>query len=46
MSEDLAAMDSAFGVVPEDLKAETKVTVTTNVREVLLSIRQRKLSSR
>ena len=36
MSEDLAAMDSAFGVVPEDLKAETKVTVTTNVESVTL----------
>ena len=34
--EDLAAMDSAFGVVPEDLKAETKVTVTTNVESVTL----------
>lgn len=34
MPEDLAAMDSAFGVVPEDLKAETKVTVTTNVESV------------
>lgn len=36
MPEDLAAMDSAFGVVPEDLKAETKVTVTTNVEGVTL----------
>ena len=36
MPEDLAAMDSAFGVVPEDLKAETKVTVTTNVKSVTL----------
>ena len=36
MPEDLAAMDSAFGVVPEDLKAETKVTVTTNVECVTL----------
>ena len=36
MPEDLAAMDSAFGVVPEDLKAETKVTVTTNVESVAL----------
>lgn len=36
MPEDLAAMDSAFGVVPEDLKAETKVTVTTNVENVTL----------
>ena len=36
MPEDLAAMDSAFGVVPEDLKAETKVTVTTNVESVTL----------
>ena len=34
MPEDL--MDSAFGVVPEDLKAETKVTVTTNVESVTL----------
>lgn len=36
MPEDLAAMDSAFGAVPEDLKAETKVTVTTNVESVTL----------
>lgn len=36
MPEDLAAMDSAFGVVPEDLKAETKVTVTTNVESITL----------
>lgn len=36
MPEDLAAIDSAFGVVPEDLKAETKVTVTTNVENVTL----------
>ena len=36
MPEDLAAMGSAFGVVPEDLKAETKVTVTTNVESVTL----------
>ena len=36
MPEDLAAMDSAFGVVPENLKAETKVTVTTNVESVTL----------
>lgn len=36
MPEDLAAMDSTFGVVPEDLKAETKVTVTTNVESVAL----------
>ena len=36
MPEDLAAIDSAFGVVPEDLKAETKVTVTTNVESVTL----------
>ena len=36
MPEDLAAMDSAFGVVPENLKAETKVTVTTNVEGVTL----------
>ena len=36
MPEDLAAMDSAFGVVPEDLEAETKVTVTTNVESVTL----------
>ena len=36
MPEDLAAMDSAFGVIPEDLKAETKVTVTTNVESVTL----------
>jgi len=34
MPEDL--MDSAFGVVPENLKAETKVTVTTNVEGVTL----------
>ena len=36
MPEDLAAMDSAFGVVPENLKAETKVTVTTNVEGITL----------
>ena len=36
MPEDLAAMDSAFGVVPEDLKTETKVTVTTNVEGITL----------
>ncbi len=36
MPEDLATMDSAFGVVPENLKAETKVTVTTNVESVTL----------
>lgn len=36
MPEDLAVMDSAFGVVPENLKAETKVTVTTNVESVTL----------
>lgn len=36
MPEDLAAIDSAFGVVPEDLKAEAKVTVTTNVESVTL----------
>ena len=36
MPEDLAAMDSAFGVVPENLKAETKVTVTTNVEGIAL----------
>lgn len=36
MPEDLAAMDSAFGVVLENLKAETKVTVTTNVESVTL----------
>ena len=36
MPEDLAAMDSAFGVVPEDLKAETKVTVPTNVEGITL----------
>lgn len=36
MPEDLAGMDSAFGVFPEDLKAETKVTVTTNVESVAL----------
>jgi uncharacterized protein YjdB len=34
MPEDL--MDSAFGVVPENLKAETKVTVTTNVEGITL----------
>ena len=34
MPEDL--MDSAFGVIPEGLKAETKVTVTTNVESVTL----------
>ena len=36
MPEDLAAMDSTFGVVPENLKAETKVTVTTNVEGITL----------
>lgn len=36
MPEDLAAMDSAFGVVPENLKAETEVTVTTNVEGITL----------
>ena len=36
LPEDLAARESAFGVVPEDLKAETKVTVTTNVESVTL----------
>ena len=36
MPEDLAVMDSAFGVVPENLKAETKVTVTTNVEDITL----------
>lgn len=36
MPEDLAVMDSAFGVVPENLKAETKVTVTTNVEGITL----------
>ena len=36
MPEDLATMDSAFGVVPENLKAETKVTVTTNVEGITL----------
>lgn len=37
MPEDLAAMDSAFGVVLENLKAETKVTVTTNVEGITLN---------
>lgn len=36
MPEDLAAMDSAFGAVPENLKTETKVTVTTNVEGITL----------
>ena len=36
MPEDLAAMDSAFGVVLENLKAETKVAVTTNVEGITL----------
>ena len=36
MPEDLAAMDSAFGVVLENLKAETKVTVATNVEGITL----------
>lgn len=36
MPENLAEMDSEFGVVPENLKAETKVTVTTNVENVTL----------
>lgn len=36
MPEDLADVDSAFGVVPDGMKAETKVTVTTNVESVTL----------
>lgn len=37
MPEDLADMDSAFGVVPDSMKAETKVTVSTKVEKIELS---------
>lgn len=36
MPEDLADIDSAFGVVPDGLSAETKVTVTTKVEQITL----------
>lgn len=36
MPEDLADVDSAFGVVPDGMKAETKVTVSTKVEKVEL----------
>ena len=36
MPEDLAAMDSAFGVVPDGMKAETEVTVSTKVEKIEL----------
>lgn len=37
MPEDLADVDSAFGVVPDDMKSETKVTVSTKVEKIELS---------
>lgn len=36
MPDNLAELDSAFGVLPDGLSAETKVTVTTNVESVAL----------
>ena len=36
MPDNLAELDSAFGVVPDGLSAETKVTVTTNVESIAL----------
>lgn len=36
MPEDLADVDSAFGVVPDGMKAETKVTVSTKVEKIEL----------
>lgn len=36
MPEDLADIDSAFGVVPDGLSAETKVTITTKVENIIL----------
>ena len=37
MPENLADVDSAFGVVPDDMKSETKVTVSTKVEKIELS---------
>lgn len=37
MPEDLTDVDSAFGVVPDGMKAETKVTVSTKVEKIELS---------
>lgn len=36
LSDDLADVDSAFGVTPDGLSAETKVTVTTKVESIIL----------
>lgn len=36
MPEDLADVDSAFGVVPDGMKVETKVTVSTKVEKIEL----------
>lgn len=36
MPNDLADVDSAFGVVPDGMKAETKVTVSTKVEKIEL----------
>lgn len=36
MPEDLADVDSAFGVVPDGMKAETEVTVSTKVEKIEL----------
>lgn len=36
MPEDLADVDSAFGVVPDGMKSETKVTVSTKVEKIEL----------
>ena len=36
LPDDLANVDSAFGVVPDGLSAETKVTVTTKVESIIL----------
>ena len=36
LPDDLADVDSAFGVVPDGLSAETKVTVTTKVESIIL----------
>lgn len=36
MPEDLADVDSAFGVVPDEMKSETKVTVSTKVEKIEL----------
>ena len=37
MPENLADVDSAFGVVPDGMKSETKVTVSTKVEKIELS---------